>query len=273
LQFADRAADDYEWDQSYYALLDTQLINATPDTQRYINHPELMQYYLANRERYEGKADFTYLVGERWNLSLNTLWRYDDYDQSDMGLTESEWIRGHFNVSYAASDTLSTNVYAGYDRYDGNQSSRAFRGGQEKNAFAAFPPLPQASDPAQNWELDAEDHAVTVGASLQWQPAADYSFVDTRAEQELYTWPGNTATASDLPDVDTRLHHVEASGTWHLRETLSLQLEYQYYSYESDDWAWDDVQADTIDKVLSFGQDNPDEDIHYVGASVIYRWQ
>jgi hypothetical protein len=33
------------------------------------------------------------------------------------------------------------------------------------------------------------------------------------------------------------------------------------------------VQADTIDTVLTFGQDNPNEDIHYVGASVIYRWQ
>jgi MtrB/PioB family decaheme-associated outer membrane protein len=279
LRFADRTADDYQWDQSYYALLDAQLINATPDSQRYINHPELMQYYLANREQYEAKGDFTYLIGERWNLSLNTLWRYDDYDQSNLGLTESEWIRGHFNVSYVASATLSANVYAGYDRYDGNQTSRAFRGGQEKNAFEIYPPLPQASDPQQNWDLDAEDHSVTVGASLQWQPAADldlvldYSYVDTRAEQELHTRTGSSVTASDLPDVDTTLHHVEATGTWHMREHLSLQLEYQYYSYESDDWAWDNVQADTIDKVLTFGQDNPDEDIHYVGASVIYRWQ
>jgi hypothetical protein len=76
-----------------------------------------------------------------------------------------------------------------------------------------------------------------------------------------------------LPDVTSRLHHFQARSSWHLREALSLQLEYQYYHFESDDWAWDDVAADTIDKVLSFGQSNPDEDIHYVGAAVIYRWQ
>ena len=32
VRYADRAADTYEWAQSYYALLDTGLINATPDT-------------------------------------------------------------------------------------------------------------------------------------------------------------------------------------------------------------------------------------------------
>jgi MtrB/PioB family decaheme-associated outer membrane protein len=279
LKYSDRAADTYEWAQDYFALLDVELINATPDTQRYINHPDLMKYYLANREAWEGKADFSYLPSERWNLNLNTLWRYDDYDQSRFGLTESEWIRGHFSASYIASETLSATVYAGYDRYDGNQSSRAFRGGQEKNAFDIYPPLPQASDPQQNWDLDAEDHSVTVGANLRWQPAAelelvlDYNYVDTRSEQELHTRPGSSFAASDLPDVDTTLHHVEASGTWHLDTNLSLKLDYQYYSYESDDWAWENMQADTIGKVLTFGQDNPDEDLHYVGASVIYRWQ
>ena len=30
VSYADRAADTYEWAQNYYALLDTELINATP---------------------------------------------------------------------------------------------------------------------------------------------------------------------------------------------------------------------------------------------------
>ena len=106
-----------------------------------------------------------------------------------------------------------------------------------------------------------------------WELELDYSYVDTRAEQALYTRPGGSISASDLPDVDTTLHHLVASGTWHLDTNLSLKLDYQYYSYESDDWAWENVRADTVGKVLTFGQKNPDEDLHYVGASVIYRWQ
>jgi len=279
LEYGDRAADTYEWAQSYYALLDTELINATPDTERYINHPELMQYYLANREQWEAGADFNYLPDPRWNLNLNLLWRDDDYDKSDLGLTGSDWYRVHFSASYALADSLSGSVYTGYDQFKGKQTSRTFRGGQEKNAFVVYPPLPQASDPDQDWDLDSTDASYTLGANLQWQLAPDlalaldYSYVDTRVEQDFTTRPGGTVTASDLPDVDTRLHRVEASATWELREDLSLQLQYQFYSYKTDDWAWDDVQADTIDKVLTFGQTNPNEDIHYVGASAIYRWQ
>jgi MtrB/PioB family decaheme-associated outer membrane protein len=278
VEYADRAADTYEWAQNYYALLDTELINATPDTQRYITHPELMKYYMANRERWETGADLSYLPTERWNLNLNLLWRDDDYDKSNLGLTESEWYRAQFSASYAVSDSLSGSFYTGYDSYEGDQSSRAFRGGQEKNAFAIYPPLPQASDPQQDWAINATDTSITLGANLLWQIAPDleltldYSYVDTKGEQDFSTHPGGTVTASDLPDVDTRLHHFQANGIWHMQDNLSLQLGYQFYSYKTDDWAWDNVQASTINKVLTFGQSNPNEDIHYVGASAIYRW-
>jgi hypothetical protein len=56
-------------------------------------------------------------------------------------------------------------------------------------------------------------------------------------------------------------------------DNLSLRLDYQYYRYKSDDWAWNGVQPDTIGTVLTFGDSNPNEQIHYVGASVLYRWQ
>lgn len=104
LEYADRAADTYDWAQDYYALLDTQLINATPDDQRYTNHPLLMKYYMANRERWESGADLSYLPTERWNLNLNLLWQDDDYDKSAMGLTESKWYRAQFSASYVVSE-------------------------------------------------------------------------------------------------------------------------------------------------------------------------
>jgi MtrB/PioB family decaheme-associated outer membrane protein len=279
LSYADRAADTYEWGQSYYALLDSGLINATPDNQRYIEHPELMKFYMANREQWKTKADFTLLPTDQWNLNLNLQWRDDDYNKSDLGLTKAEWYRGLISASYVASETLSASVYASYDYYKTDQTSRAFRGGQEKNAFAIYPPLPQASDPARDWDSDGEDTSVTVGANLQWQVAKDielsfdYSYVDTKSEQDFSTNPTSGLAASDLPNVDTRLHHLQASGIWHMQENLFLQLDYQYYRYESNDWAWKGVQPDTIGKVLTFGQGNPNEQINYVGASVIYHWE
>ena len=177
------------------------------------------------------------------------------------------------------SATLSASIYAGYDNIKNDQGSRAFNGGPEKNAFEIYPPLPQASDPAQNWSIDGEDTSITVGTSLEWQVASDlrmslgYQYVDTQGQQNFNTNDTGTVVAGDLPDVNTRLHQVEASGTWDVRDNLSLKLDYQYYSYKTDDWAWDNVQPNTIGKVLTFGQGNPNDDINYIGASVIYRWQ
>jgi MtrB/PioB family decaheme-associated outer membrane protein len=66
LVYSDRSADTYHWDQSYFALLDTALINATPDNQRYITHPELSQYHLSNREQTQVKIDLNYLPTPAW---------------------------------------------------------------------------------------------------------------------------------------------------------------------------------------------------------------
>ena len=279
LHYADRAASTYRWDQSYYALLDAALINATPDNQRYINHPELSQYHLSNRERSEVRLDLDYSPGTRWTLALNLKWRDDEFDETNLGLQSSEWQRAHLSATYAANADLSLSVYGGFDRFESSQTGRAFRGGQEKNAFASFPPLPQASDPGRNWGVDSTDDSVTLGANLSWQPVEelaltlDYSFVDTVAEQAMSDAGAADLMPQDLPDVDTRLHLLSAGGEWLFRENLSLALEYQYYRYSSDDWSWQGVQADSIGKVLTFGERNPNEQIHYVGASVRYHWQ
>ncbi|MEE4143778.1 MAG: MtrB/PioB family decaheme-associated outer membrane protein [Halieaceae bacterium] len=279
VSYADRAADTYEWAQNYYALLDTELINATPDTERYISHPGLMKYYMANRDQWQTSADFNFLPTDRWNLSLNLQWIDNDYGASELGLTGDEWYRSHISASYVASETLSASLYGGYDYYNADQSSRAFRGGPEKNAFVIYPPLPQASDPNRNWTGEMEDTSVTLGANIQWQLSTDielsfdYSYVDTQAEQNLGTRATSNLVASDLPTVNTTLHNVRLSGIWHMQENLFLQLDYQFYDYKSDDWAWQGVRPDTIGKVLTFGQGNPNEQINYVGASVIYHWE
>lgn len=273
--YGDRRADTYRWDQRYYALLDVNLINATPDNQRFINHPALSQYHLSNRERSEAKADFTWQPTDRWNLNLDLMWRDDDFDKTDLGLGDAEWRRAHVSASYAATDAVNASLYAGVDRYESSQTGRAFRGGQEKNPFEIYPPLPQGSDPSRNWDLDARDEATTVGANLEWQLsasivlAADYSYVDTESRQRLKSVG---LAVEDLPDVNTRLHHVTTSGTWHMSEQLSLRLDYQYYRFRSDDYTFTG-SATSIDKVLTLGASNPNEQIHYVGASAIYRWK
>lgn len=280
LQYADRRASTRQWDQSYYALLDAGLINRTPDNQRYITHPLMAQYQLANRERSEAKLDMDWQPGVNWNLNANLLWREDDFDKTDLGLNEEEVSRIGLTASWVPNEDLSASVYSSYDNYDRDQTNRSFRGGVEKNAFATTPPLPQASDPARNWSLANEDEVITVGLNLEWQLRedisllADYSYVSTDSDYDFADGGGTGLASQDLPaDDDSEQHHLLLEGAWHLREDLSIKVNYQYWSYDSEDWAINKLGPTSIDKVLTLGEQEADEDLHYIGTSIIYRWQ
>ena len=69
------------------------------------------------------------------------------------------------------------------------------------------------------------------------------------------------------------MHHLILEGVWHYRENMSIGLNYQYWNYDSEDWAINGVSQNTLDKVLTLGVEPADEDLHYIGTSIIYRWQ
>jgi len=277
LQYSDLAADTYQWDQSYYARFDADLINETPDTQRYTNHPLLSQYHLANRERLLGKVDLNYLLAQDWSLALNMLWRRDDFDESTLGLTDEYWDSYILSANYRATETVNLTGYLNYNRYKASQTSRNFRGGAEKNAFVTTGPFPQASDPGQNWDVDTDDTVGAIGVALQWQAMErlnfdfDYSYVDTKGENSFKSFGASTTATEPLPDRRTRQHQLSVQGSWHLRDNLALNLDYRYWHFASDNWAIDGVEANTIDKVLTFGEDSADENVNYLGLSVSYR--
>jgi MtrB/PioB family decaheme-associated outer membrane protein len=277
LLYADLAADTYDWAQSYYSRFDTELINETPDTQRYTNHPSLSQYHLSNRERTLGKIDLNYAASQYWNLALNMQWRRDDFDKSAFGLTDESNDNYLFSANYQARNDLSLTGYLNFGQYQSAQSSRAFRGGSEKNAFVTAPPYPQASDPSRDWDVDTKDSVRAIGFALEWLAMErlslgfDYSFVDTNGENDFATYGAEDVSAQPLPDRKTQQHQLVFSGDYQLKDNLSLNLDYQYFYYQSDNWAIDEVEPDTLNKVLSFGEESPDEGISYIGLSVTYR--
>ena len=179
----------------------------------------MSQYHLANRERSEGNLDLNWQPATRWDLGLNLRWLDDNFDKSYLGLYSAESAGLQVTANFAASEGLSAGVYAGFDWYESQQLGRAFRGGPEKDAFDIYPPLPQASDRSRDWDLEATDESVSLGANLRWQASerlafeAEYSFVDTDSKQRLKTYGAADLQAENLPAVETRLHHLQARTT------------------------------------------------------------
>ena len=105
-----------------------------------------------------------------WNLNLNLQWRDDDYDESELGLTERRVVSRLLQRQLCGQrDTVRQSVCGLRLLQDGTRAAAPSAAAQEKNAFAVYPPLPQASDPTRNWGSDSEDTSITVGANLQWQ--------------------------------------------------------------------------------------------------------
>jgi hypothetical protein len=214
-----------------------------------------------------------------WNISLNLLLREDDYEETVLGLQEEEATRIGLTAAWLPHSNLTLSAYGSVDAYNRDQAGRAFRGGIEKNAFEIHVPLPQASDPSRDWLVESEDDVVTVGFNAEWalredmELSLDYSYVQTEAEYDFANGGARDLGSEPLPvDAETEQHHLIIEGVYHLRENLSVKVNYQYWRYEGDDWAINNIAADSIDKVLTLGEEEPDEDLHYIGTSIIYRW-
>lgn len=276
--YADRGGSTYQWDQSYYALLDSELINETPASQRYNNHPLLSQYYLANRQRLETKLNIALGGSGKWQHNLDTFWRDDDYDKTELGLLWEQHTNLTFSSSYLPSEAVTITGYYALDYIEAEQRGRAFRGGLEKNAFVKVPPFPQASDPERDWTASSNDVSHALGVNARWQVQKDwldlemdYQFVDTTGEQSLYTYGAADLVGAGLPDNRSRQHHVTLQADHQVNRDLRLGLNYQYYRFKEASWAVDGVGMDTIDKVLWTGAGSANETVNAVAVTVHYN--
>ncbi|MBD1390268.1 MtrB/PioB family decaheme-associated outer membrane protein [Neiella sp. HB171785] len=279
LQYKDRGASTYQWDQSFYSLYDTALINEIPDSQRYSNHPRLSQHYLSNREQWHSQLHLGYVFNARWHMTFDGHYQDSDYDATELGLANEKLWHANLAANWYTHERLTQTFYVAFDRYEYELWGRAFTGGAEKNAFEIYPPLPQASDARRDWTIEPEDTSVTLGTSGEWISESkllelDWQYQLTLSDSEHSNLANGGAadlSAIALPDINQDQHHVDVSALYHFRDDLSLKLNYQYFRYSTDDWAYANVGVGSIDKVLGSGQHNTNEQVHLVGLSVIYR--
>jgi MtrB/PioB family decaheme-associated outer membrane protein len=277
-EYRDRGASTYQWDQSFFALLDTALINEIPDNQRYITHPSLSQFHLSNREQILTRLTLAYVPSESWNLMLDFSYTDNDYDKTQLGLEEDKLTHVTLSASYTPQRSYSVSVFYSFDRYEAEQTGRAFRGGIEKDAFDTVPPLAQASDPSRNWRVSPEDTTNSVGMNAEWEIIADrldmeweYTFYDAEGESDFSVSGAPDLSGTPLPDNTSRQHQFRWLTRYNLRESLSLGFEYQYFRFKGEDWAQDNVRLDSIDKVLWTGQQSPSDVVHYFLITAQYR--
>jgi MtrB/PioB family decaheme-associated outer membrane protein len=273
------AGSEYQWSQSFFNNLTVEQINLIPDDQRFNNHPLLRQYHLANRESRVGKFKLLYPMNDKWNFTLDSNLTSNDYDKSELGLTETTQYMVNLSANYMPTDAVTSYFWVSRGQSETEQTGRAFRGGIEKPANVIVPPFPDGSDPSRNWDLEEEAETSSIGAGIDWQLkenklvlAADYVYVATTLEDRFEVFGARDLAGVDLPDQDTKLHQFTLAIDYHWRPECSFRFSYEYYKYESEDWAVDGVGLDTISKVLTLGEESPNEEINVLSLSASYRF-
>ena len=277
-EYSDRYASEYDWAYDFYALHNAQWINTIPDNQRYINHPWLRQYPIANREQDRWDISLQAMAGPAWNISARLQGKWQDYDATQLGLRKSDSLMANLQTSYAAGERWSCHAYLQFSRQDDEQAGLQFLGGADKAYNDITPPLFQASDPERVWYSGGDTTALALGlgGSIQLEPEKteliiDYVFTDTHADYQLRAAGADDIDTGNLPAAEYRIHQVSAELRWQWQPDSEIRFGYGYYRFEETDWAYDGVQTDTLGKVITTGQQPANEAVNVLTTSIIYE--
>jgi MtrB/PioB family decaheme-associated outer membrane protein len=233
------------------------------DPTAFENITETRKYHLANRDRDEAKGAVTVTPLDTLAFTLSGTYARDDYDDSDLGLTESDWISATLDVSYSPVQSLTTYAFYTFDQIKYDQDGIEWQG---------FAPA-QIDDPGRRWSTESEDRTHTLGIGATWAAIADRldittDFVLSLAKTDYDIDAGSTLTGvEDLDDLESDFYSLQIAADYKVIENVSLRVGYRFEYLDTKDFALDNVDPDSTSNTLTFGDEAPDYTAHVVGVS------
>ena len=219
-------------------------------------NPLMTKYYLADRERTSFAVQATVMLSPDYTLGLGLDHAVDDYDDSDIGLTDSRDNSLTIDFAGILSETTAVNAYLGRQEISSSQAG--------SGSFASA-----------DWFADTDDSFDLIGVGVnhvliedRLNIGADLSRARSRGEIDI----DSAATSDSFPDLTTELDSLKLYLDYRLDENLVLQAAYWHEEYDSSDWALDDVDPDTVGNLLAFGVESPSYDNDVVKLSMSYRF-
>ncbi len=253
-----RGGDNYKGNKPYLKSHPLET-----DSKAFENIDSTRKYHLANRDRDEVKGAVTVTPLDNLAFTLSGTYAKDDYDDTDLGLTESEWLSTTLDVSYNPLPSLTTYAFYTFDEFTFDQKGLEWRGNDPT----------QINDPGRRWSTESEDQTHTLGIGATWAAIPDRlsltaDLVFSWAETDYDIDAGSTLTGvEDLEDLDTDFRSLFIAADYKLIENVSLRLAYRYEFVDTEDFALDDLKPGSSSNTLTFGEDGPDYTAHVIGLS------
>ena len=235
------------------------------------NDPLLRRFHLADRDRSELMASLTLMPTETLSIDLRADYVDEDYDHTEVGLTDRRTQSYTADVSFTPNDWLRGYAFFTREEVDIDQDGHSFRG------FAAAADL---ADPGRHWTLEEDDVNDTIGFGLEAQVIPEklglsFEYLFSRSRVDIDPENGVTlGPAESFPyDLVERLHNARVAAKYELREGISLELAYVFEKFDRQDWGVDKVGLSTTSQVIQTAEGAPDDRGSLVALSVVYTFQ
>jgi MtrB/PioB family decaheme-associated outer membrane protein len=259
---------DAPFDESYNATY----IAGLPAGTRWDDHPLLRKFMYADRERDKFRLSLNASPHEMVSLQFRADYNQDDYRNTVLGLTETRSESYTVDASVTPKQNLTLYSFYTYDNYKSNQRGRQFTSATK---LAQSTPLTSTSD----WFNASDDRIDTFGLGFKakelmggrFELGGDYTY--SHATGEINTTTGSALpAAAPIPNLVSRFQTLQIYGTYKLQKNATLRLSLLHRKLRSDDWAWDNVNPNTMANVLSTGQLSPNYSVNVIGVSVSYKY-
>lgn len=218
------------------------------------NNPLLRKYYLADRNRTQAEMRVTHMPLDSLSLDFGVRYALDDYDATEVGLTESKDLGYDASLSWQLTDKLLLSSFYNHQTIDSAQAGSSNFG----NA---------------NWFSDIEDKVDVYGIGLAWNElmdsrlklGLDYSYSDSSSSTQV-----RQGITGDYGDYYAKVHNLNLYAQYQATERMAVRLDYRMENYKDNDVA-NDIAVDGIWNLVSFGPMNHDYNAHLIMLSMSYR--
>lgn len=217
-------------------------------------NPLMRKYNLSDRERYGIRLKGGIYPGDRWDFGWEFEYGEDDYEETEIGLTATSYIRAGLDVSWLVGRQGSLYGSLFTETVDAHQANSQSFGVPDWAATTA--------DRFDSASIGFDHPALFGPMGLN----VGYSWSFGRGETDNDT----SGLKTDFPDITSRRQRFDLGLTWPLGDAWTLGISYLFEEVKSDDWGLDGLEPSTVPNLLSLGANPFNYEVNVIYLSFRY---
>lgn len=226
-----------------------------PDDGGPVDHPLMRKFNMADRERDRMLVELDLMPVDSFGINLSYIKAEADYDNSVLGLQNSEDESYSINLNYAVGKKVD--LYAFYTHDDIDADLLNSTGG--------------SADP---WNAMTRDRITTVGiglnAKINDKSSLGIDYVSSDSKGDI--WVQTNQDEEPFDPLKTNLSNAKVHFDYEINEHWGYKLYAEYEKYSSRDWTIDGMGVGGINMILTMGEQSPEYNVWYFRAQASYRF-